>query len=44
VQAQVSFVAIPVKAEKRKMLVVLRSLALIDGSFRKVSKQSINSD
>lgn len=33
VQAQLSFVVIPVKAGKRKMLTVLRSLALLDGTF-----------
>ena len=33
VQAQLSFVVIPVKGRRRKMLTVLRSLALLDGKF-----------
>lgn len=33
VEAQLSFVVIPVKAGKRKMLTVLRSLALLDGAY-----------
>ncbi|KAF8811310.1 hypothetical protein BYT27DRAFT_7034303, partial [Phlegmacium glaucopus] len=33
VQAQLSFVVIPVKAGRRKMLTVLRSLALLDETF-----------
>jgi hypothetical protein len=36
VQVQLSFVVIPVKNGRRKMLSVLRSLALLDGSFSKV--------
>src|SRR6266704_1117474 len=37
VEAQVSFVVIPVRGGRRKMLTVLRSLALIKGNFKKVS-------
>lgn len=33
VQAQLSFVVIPVKAGRRRMLTVLRSLALLDAAF-----------
>ena len=33
VQAQLSFVIIPVKAGRRKMLTVLQSLALLDAAF-----------
>jgi hypothetical protein len=33
VQAQLSFVVIPVKAGRRRMLTVLRSLALLDEAF-----------
>lgn len=33
VQAQLSFVVIPVKAGRRKMLTILRSLALLDKAF-----------
>ncbi|KAF8220722.1 hypothetical protein L208DRAFT_1020340, partial [Tricholoma matsutake] len=36
VQVQVSFVTIPVQGNKHKMLVVLRSMALLDGSLSKV--------
>ncbi|KAF8809758.1 hypothetical protein BYT27DRAFT_7093807 [Phlegmacium glaucopus] len=36
VQAQFSFVVIPIKGNRRKMLSVLRSLALLDGSFSMV--------
>jgi len=37
VEAQVSFVIIPVKGGRCKMLTVLQSLALIKGFFKKVS-------
>jgi hypothetical protein len=33
VQVQLSFVVIPVKAGRRRMLTVLRSLALLDAAF-----------
>ena len=33
VQAQLSFAVIPIKGGRRKMLSILRSLALLDGSF-----------
>lgn len=33
VQVQLSFVVIPVKAGRRRMLTVLRSLALLDEAF-----------
>ena len=33
VEVQLSFVVIPVKAGRRKMLTVLRSLALLDGAY-----------
>jgi hypothetical protein len=33
VEAQLSFVVIPVKAGRRKMLTVLRSLTLLDGAY-----------
>ena len=36
VQAQVSFVVIPLKGGRRKMISVLRSLALLDGSLSTV--------
>jgi len=36
VQAQISFVVIPIKGGRRKMLSVLRSLALLDGNFSMV--------
>ncbi|KAF8219531.1 hypothetical protein L208DRAFT_1071909, partial [Tricholoma matsutake] len=36
VQAQLLFVVIPVKGGQRKMLVVLRSLAMLDGNFGQV--------
>ena len=39
VQAQLSFVVIPLKGGRRKMLTVLRSLALLDRSFSQVSIQ-----
>ncbi|KAH9953324.1 hypothetical protein BGW80DRAFT_1468665 [Lactifluus volemus] len=39
VEAQVSFVVIPVKGGRRKMLSVLRSLALIKGNFKKTEKE-----
>jgi hypothetical protein len=37
VEIQVSFVVVPMKGERRKMITVLRSIALIDGDFRQVS-------
>lgn len=37
VEAQVSLIVIPVKGGRRKMLTVLRSLALIKANFKKVS-------
>ena len=33
VEVQLSFVVIPVKGGRRKMLTVLRSLALLDGDY-----------
>ena len=33
VQVQLSFVVIPIKAGRRKMLTILRSLALLDEAF-----------
>ena len=36
VEAQVSFIVIPVKGGRRKMLTVLRSLALIKETLKKV--------
>ncbi|KAH9970052.1 hypothetical protein BGW80DRAFT_1173423, partial [Lactifluus volemus] len=43
VEAQLSFVVIPVKGGRRKMLAVLRSLALIKGTnFKKVSTNHID--
>ena len=42
VQAQVSFVVIPLKGGRRKMLSILRSLALLDGSLSTVSRSSNN--
>jgi hypothetical protein len=36
VQAQLSFVVIPIKGGHRKMLAVLRSLAMLDGNFGQV--------
>jgi hypothetical protein len=37
VEAQVTFMVIPLKEQKRKMLAVLRSLALIKGDIGKVT-------
>lgn len=37
VEAQISFIVIPVKGGRRKMLTVLRSLALIKGNVTSVS-------
>jgi hypothetical protein len=42
VQVQVSFVAIPVRGNKYKMLAVLRSMALLDGSLSKVRTLRVN--
>jgi len=39
VEAQATVAAIPVKNNKLKMIVQLRSLALIDGLFTKVSAE-----
>lgn len=39
VEVQVSFIVIPVKGGRRKMLTVLRSLALIKANSKKVSKR-----
>ncbi|KAF8225664.1 hypothetical protein L208DRAFT_1305509, partial [Tricholoma matsutake] len=36
VQAQLSFVVIPIKGGHCKMLTVLQSLAMVDGNFRQV--------
>ena len=36
VQAQASFVVIPIKGGQWKMLTILRSIALLDGSLSKV--------
>ena len=36
VEAQVSFIVVPIKANKHKMIVVLRSVALLDGTFSQV--------
>ena len=38
VEAQVSFIVAPMKANKHKMIVVLRSIALLDGTFSQVRK------
>ena len=39
VEAQISFVAIPLKGQKYKMSPILHSIALIDGSFTTVREQ-----
>jgi len=36
VEAQVSFIAVPLKDKKYKMIVVLRSIALLNGTFSQV--------
>lgn len=36
VEAQVSFIAVPLKDNKYKMIVVLRSIALLDATFSQV--------
>lgn len=36
VEAQVSFIAVPLKNNKYKMIVVLRSIALLDATFSQV--------
>ncbi|KAF8801725.1 hypothetical protein BYT27DRAFT_7114467, partial [Phlegmacium glaucopus] len=36
VEAQVSFIVVPLKDNKHKMIVVLRSIALLDTRFSKV--------
>jgi hypothetical protein len=36
VEAQVSFIVVPLKDNKHKMIVVLRSIALLDASFSQV--------
>lgn len=36
VEMQISFVVIPVKGEQYRMVSILRSIALIDGTFSKV--------
>lgn len=41
VAIQVSFVVIPLKGEKRKMLSILRTVTLIDGTFSKVKADHI---
>ncbi|KAF8075764.1 hypothetical protein FPV67DRAFT_1407739 [Lyophyllum atratum] len=38
VEIQVSFVVVPLKGEKYKMISVLRSIAFIDGNFKQVSQ------
>ena len=37
VEAQVSFIAVPLKDKKHKMIIVMRSIALLDPSFSQVS-------
>ncbi|RDB30758.1 hypothetical protein Hypma_005840 [Hypsizygus marmoreus] len=37
VEVQLSFVVVPLKGDKYKMLAVLRSIALLDGQFRQVA-------
>jgi hypothetical protein len=37
VEMQVSFVAVPLKEQKYKMMVVLRSIALLDKAYSQVS-------
>ena len=37
VEAQVSFIAVPLKDNKHKMIVVLRSIALLDATFSQAS-------
>jgi hypothetical protein len=39
VEAQVSFVVVPLKSEGTKMLIVLRSVALLDSAFTQVTAQ-----
>ena len=38
VEAQVSFIAVPLKDKKHKMIVVLRSIALLDATFSQVRR------
>ncbi|KAF8068805.1 hypothetical protein FPV67DRAFT_1414586, partial [Lyophyllum atratum] len=42
VEIQVSFIVVPMKGERYKMMTVLRSIALIDGTFS--NKVSLNCD
>ena len=41
VEAQVSFIAVPLKDKKHKMIVVLRSIALLDATFSQVRRYFI---
>lgn len=41
VELQVSFVAIPLRGERYKMVTVLRSIALLDGRYGQVSGEKI---
>ena len=38
VEAQVSFIAVPLKDKKHKMIVVLWSIALLDATFSQVRR------
>jgi hypothetical protein len=40
VEVQLSFVGVPIKEKHRKMLVVLRSMALLDGQFSMVRRRA----
>ena len=42
VEVQLSFVGVPIKEKCRKMLVVLRSMALLDGQFSMVRRRAPN--
>lgn len=42
VEAQISFKAVPLKGGKRKMLMVMRSLAIMDRTHSKVSASHDN--
>lgn len=41
VEAQVSFIAAPLKDNKHKMIIVLRSIALLDPTFSQVRSYDI---
>ena len=40
VEVQLSFVGVPIKEKRHKMLVVLRSMALLDGQFSMVRRRA----